>query len=51
MPPEKPTDPSIECARNGPYLVRNLETGRPILSAELTVVPALVEVVSDPELI
>ncbi len=25
MPPEKPTHPSIECAKNGPYLVRNVE--------------------------
>jgi hypothetical protein len=22
MPPEKPKHPSIECAKNGPYLVR-----------------------------
>ncbi len=26
MPPEKPTHPSIECAKNGPFLVRNVET-------------------------
>ncbi len=26
MPPEKPKHPSIECAKNGPYMVRNVET-------------------------
>ncbi len=26
MPPEKPEHPSIECAKNGPYLVRNVES-------------------------
>ena len=26
MPPQKPTHPSIECAKNGPYMVRNVET-------------------------
>ncbi len=25
MPPDKPTHPSIECAKNGPYMVRNVE--------------------------
>ena len=26
MPPEKPKLPSIECAKNGPYLLRNVDT-------------------------
>ncbi len=26
MPPEKPRNPSIECAKNGPYMVRNVES-------------------------
>ncbi len=65
MPPEKPTHPSIECAKNGPDRVRNVETfansqGRVIKPGELDDAlakaiahpgPSLVEVVSDPELI
>ena len=26
MPPEEPKHPAIECAKNGPYLIRNVET-------------------------
>ncbi len=45
MPPEKSTHPSIECAKNGPYRVRNVETFTSSTG------PALIGVVSDPDLI
>ena len=56
MPPEKIKHPSIECAKNGPYLVRNVDTlmtsrGDAIAAAIAYPGPALVEVASDPELI